>query len=197
MDDGVTKYRYNWIKTDPLDADELAPLIEARQRCYDAGYIGLYPDGVGYGNISMRSEEGFIISGTQTGGITELGSEGFCEVVETNIEQNSLICRGPVAASSEALTHAALYRLDHEIGGVIHIHNREMWERLMNTVPTTLTEVPYGTPEMAWEIERLWRESNLPEEKIVVMAGHPEGIIWFGKDLEEIVDARLKKIMDC
>lgn len=191
MDDGVTKYRCNWIKTDPLDPDQLVPLIETRQRCYDAGYIGIYLDGIGYGNISMRSKEGFFISGTQTGGIATLGSEGFCEVMETNIEQNSLICRGPVAASSEALTHAAFYRLDHEIGGVIHIHNREMWEHLMNTVPTTRADIPYGTPEMAWEIERLWKESNLPEQKIVVMAGHPEGIIWFGKNLEEVVEQRL------
>jgi ABC-type iron transport system FetAB ATPase subunit len=55
----------------------------------------------------------------------------------------------------------------------------------MNKVPTTAIEVAYGTPEMAKEILRLFREDNLMEKKIVVMSGHEEGIISFGKNLPE------------
>ena len=55
----------------------------------------------------------------------------------------------------------------------------------MDNVPTTKKEVPYGTPEMANEIFRLFKETAVQQEKIIVMAGHDEGIISFGKDLEE------------
>ena len=38
---------------------------------------------------------------------------------------------------------------------------------------------------MAKEIQRLFRETDVKEKKILVMAGHKEGIISFGKDLDE------------
>ena len=74
---------------------------------------------------------------------------------------------------------------DNSIQAIIHIHNLELWNQLMDKVPTTKKEVPYGTPEMAKEVFRLFQETNVKEEKIIVMAGHDEGIIAFGKDLDE------------
>ncbi len=194
MEEGVIKYHYERVEAPPPDRTVLQPLIDCRRRCYEAGYIGLYPDGIGYGNLSIRSDRGFIISGTQTGGIAEPGPEGYCEVIEADIERNRLLCRGPIAPSSEALTHAAFYRLDPGIGCVVHIHNRELWEQLLNVQPTTAPDVPYGTPAMAREIERLWKETNLRQRKIVVMAGHEEGIVWFGEGPEEIVELRLANV---
>lgn len=186
MDEGVVKYHCEWIRSGPLPGELLADLMRHRQWCFREGLIGEYPaERIGYGNISIRSGEGFVISGTQTGAIEELGAEGYTEVIEANIEQNRLVCRGPVAASSESLTHAMLYRLDRSINGVIHVHNGEMWRSLLNRVPTTGADVPYGTPEMAGEIERLWRETDLPERRILAMAGHQDGIISFGANLDE------------
>ncbi len=61
----------------------------------------------------------------------------------------------------------------------------ELWQKLMYKVPTTEAEISYGTPEMAKEILRLFREDNLMKTKILVMSGHEEGIICFGKNLQE------------
>jgi len=74
--------------------------------------------------------------------------------------------------------------LDESIGGVIHVHSREMWQRLLDRVPTSSRDVPYGTREMAEEIERLWNESDLRREKILAMGGHEEGVITFGEGLD-------------
>jgi hypothetical protein len=55
---------------------------------------------------------------------------------------------------------------------------------LIHHFPTTNENISYGAPEMANEIKRLFDETALKKE-ITVMGGHREGIISFGKDLEE------------
>ena len=61
----------------------------------------------------------------------------------------------------------------------------QLWERLINKIPTTSPEAEYGTPEIARDIIRLFKETDVKEKKILVMGGHKEGIISFGKDLDE------------
>ena len=58
-------------------------------------------------------------------------------------------------------------------------------EKLLELVPSTSKDVEFGTPEMAREIIRLFRETDVLEKKILVMGGHKDGIITFGKDLDE------------
>ena len=55
----------------------------------------------------------------------------------------------------------------------------------MDQVPTTQRETPYGTPEMALEMERLLRETDFTNTENLVDGSHEEGIITFGKDLAE------------
>jgi L-ribulose-5-phosphate 4-epimerase len=38
---------------------------------------------------------------------------------------------------------------------------------------------------MTGDIQRLFRETNLSAQKIFAMGGHEEGIVAFGKDLDE------------
>jgi L-ribulose-5-phosphate 4-epimerase len=57
---------------------------------------------------------------------------------------------------------------------------------------STLETVEYGTPEMARETVRLFNETDVKEKKILVMAGHKEGILSFGKDLNEAREVLLK-----
>ena len=110
-----------------------------------------------------------------------------CTVTSYDIEENALQCIGPVKASSESLSHAAVYECAPEIGAVSHVHHAGLWTALLHTAPTTGSEIAYGTPEMAREIKRLYRESTLPNVKPLAMAGHQDGLISFGKDLDESV----------
>jgi len=52
----------------------------------------------------------------------------------------------------------------------------------------------YGTTEMANEIKRLFIEANVKAEKIIAMAGHKEGLIAFGKTLDEAGEILLKRV---
>jgi hypothetical protein len=153
---------------------------------YELKQIGYYQElNIGYGNISIKTPQGILISGTQTGNIYPIKPEHFTLVTDYNINQNKVVCQGPIKASSESMTHTAIYEADESINAIIHIHNLKIWHELMYQVPTTNKEVPYGTPEMAQEIFRLFKETPVREEKIIVMGGHKEGIITFGSSLRE------------
>ncbi len=186
-DEGVTKYQCILEPGDAPDPRGIAELSACRQRLFAQAFIGVYPDGIGYGNVSVRigSSNRFLITGTQTGAKAALTAQDFTEVVDYSIGDNRVHCRGKIAASSESMTHAAVYELDPAIGAVIHVHSRALWQQGMNRLPTTAAAVAYGTPTMAAEMRRLYETSKLPRLKILIMAGHEEGLITFGATLAE------------
>jgi ribulose-5-phosphate 4-epimerase/fuculose-1-phosphate aldolase len=95
-------------------------------------------------------------------------------------------------ASSESLTHAAIYSCSKETNAVIHVHHKEKWNSLLNHAATTPLETAYGTPEMAYAIQNLILKNNIGNNKLIVMGGHEEGLISFGKTLEEATSTLLR-----
>ena len=183
MDEGVIKYQCHWAN-EAHGVEVPKELMHWRDRMYELGLIGVYEsDGIGYGNISIKVAEGMLISGTQTGHLPNLVADQYALVTGYSIPENWLECLGKVKASAESLTHLAFYEADPSIKAVIHIHSMAHWQRLMHKVPTSAALVPYGTPEMAVEISRLFKETNLAEKRIMVMGGHEEGLISFGENL--------------
>ncbi len=195
IDEGYIKYQCNWINCQAVPFEEIQELNYWRERLYQIGLIGEYDNGIGFGNISTRSADHpteFIISGTHTGSFPSLREQHYTKVTDFDLQRNCLTCRGPIEASSEALTHAAVYLANPKVNAVIHVHDLELWQRLMNKVPTTRRNCAYGTPEMAREMIRLCKEDNLKETEILVMSGHKEGIITFGSNLEEAGNLLMK-----
>lgn len=186
-DEGVTKYQCLLQTGAAPAAADIAELSACRQRLFAQRLIGVYPDGIGYGNLSVRigTSHRFFITGTQTGGMPALEPKDFTEVIDYSIRENRVHCRGKIAASSESMTHAAVYEINPAIGAVIHVHNRELWQRAMHQLPTTAASVPYGTPDMAAEMRRLYETTDLPRRRVLIMAGHEEGLITFGANLTE------------
>lgn len=187
IDEGVIKYSCEWVLGEKVDLEWLPSLIRWRNYIHQLGLIGVYDNGIGFGNISIRipGTLKFIISGSQTGHLAQLEAEHFTVVTDFNIEQNHLTCCGPIQASSESLTHAAIYSVQPQINAIIHVHHPQLWRTLLYQIPTTRKQVKYGTPAMATEMFRLFAEENLSQHKILVMAGHEDGFLSFGKDLNE------------
>ena len=100
---------------------------------------------------------------------------------------------GAAIPSSESLTHAAIYESDPTISAVIHCHDTVLWATLLDRAPTTSKSVAYGTPEMAYEIMRLFTVSDVRNTGIFAMAGHEAGIVTFGKDLEDAFDVVMRE----
>jgi L-ribulose-5-phosphate 4-epimerase len=188
MDEGYTKFEVRWTDHTALDCPEIAELERWRSPLFAAGLVGHYRDlGIGYGNISMRSGDdgAFVISGTQTGHLQHTAHAHYALVTDYDIDGNTVSCRGAVQASSESLTHAAIYELDPEIHAVVHVHSGVLWQRLQGIEPTTRADVTYGTPEMAREFERLFRETTFAAGGLAIMAGHESGIVSIGPTLRD------------
>ena len=188
IDEGVIKYEGRWTPGPAPDPEAATLLDHWRQPLFAAGLIGEYADlRIGYGNISMRHGDTrqFLISGTQTGRLARTLAQHYTLVTDYDIAANTVHCSGPMQASSEAMTHAAIYQLHESINAVVHVHSRPLWDALRGKLPTTDSHVPYGTPEMAAEFARLYSETSFAENGVAVMAGHDEGILSFGSTLEE------------
>jgi ribulose-5-phosphate 4-epimerase/fuculose-1-phosphate aldolase len=189
-DEGYIKFNCTWIEEGLESETIIEELNNWRQKLYNQQLIGAYPGGIGYGNISTRlMDDTFLITGAGTGNLKHLNDNHYTSVIGFDFDANTIICQGPIMASSESLTHAIIYETMPEVNAVVHIHHHVLWQKLLNTAPTTSAQVAYGTPEMANEIKRLLGAKNFRNRQILVMAGHADGLLAFGKDL---VDAGSK-----
>ena len=194
---GYIQFHCDWTPADPPVVP--AALLECREMLHRVGLIGVYPDGIGFGNISVKlpksGQDGraprFVISGTATGSLPTLGPEHFAEVTAFDFASNSLSCRGQVKASSESLSHAAVYANDPTAQAVLHAHHLKHWEALRDRVPTTDHAAEAGTPQMAWAIEELLGKPGVKEGGFFVMGGHREGLMAFGPTVAEAAERLL------
>ena len=191
IDEGYIKFNYDWIDSD-INYD-ISEINEVRDMLFGMNFIGAYDGDIGYGNISIRIGDNFLITGTGTGNLDRLTKKDYSLVTKYDFDKNSLTCNGRIRASSESLTHAAIYESDDDINAIIHIHSKELWDGLMDRVPTTSKDIGYGTPEMAYELKRFVKVCKQANDNIVVMAGHDSGIITFGKNLQEAQDKLMEK----
>ncbi len=211
--EGVVKYDAR--HTEAALSAELAPLAAAlaawRHPLRALGWLGREEGrygGYGFGNLSARvageladrlgldadAHRGaapFLVTGSQTGGEERLGLGGFALVERHDTAANRLWSRGEVAASSESLTHAALYAASPRVGAVLHVHAPELWRRRrVLGLETTGADVAYGTPEMAAEVaaaagragSRGATDGKPAGTGILAMAGHEDGILAWGPD---------------
>ena len=188
IDEGYIKYQCDWEQTSAITEADITELNLWRDRLYQLGLIGQYENGIGFGNISIRLPDSrqLIISGTQTGGIANLTTQHYTKVTDFDWHKNYVACQGEIKASSETLTHAAIYVAKPTVNAVVHVHHRELWRKLLNRVPTTNPKCAYGTPEMAAEIIKVCRSKQQPE--IIVMSGHEEGILSYGSNLTQAAE---------
>ena len=199
IDEGYVKYESHWTPGPATHVEAARQLDAWRKPLYEAGLIGQYADiGVGYGNISVRRGSAglFLISGTQTGHLPTTNEQHYALVTDCDIRNGIVRCSGPIQASSEAMTHAAIYNLGDAIGAVVHVHSAALWREKQGVLPTTDPGVAYGTPEMAYEFERLYRMGGLREVGVAVMAGHEDGLVSFGTTLEEAATRMLDLLQD-
>jgi ribulose-5-phosphate 4-epimerase/fuculose-1-phosphate aldolase len=205
QEEGVIKFDLRFTPSS-LDAQVLPDdLRRWRDRLWQEGLIGQQAeryDGYGYGNISCRlppfdappGQRAFLISGSQTGKLPRLDARHYAVVSACDIRQNRVTAYGPIEPSSEALTHAMLYEQDDDIHMVFHVHSPTIWQAADSMgLPVTAADIAYGTPEMAQEVARLFRETDVRQQQVFAMGGHEDGIIAFGSNAQQTGDI----LLDC
>jgi L-ribulose-5-phosphate 4-epimerase len=152
------KFTYQCARPDIAPFEAIAELNACRRKRLALRLIGVGSNGVGFGNLSVRDgvTGNFYITGSTTGGLPELTATDCVRVVSYDFARNWLRYEGAAIPSSESLTHAATYESD-----------------------------AYGTPEMAYEIMRLFTVCDVRSREIFVMAGHEGGNVTCGKNLED------------
>ena len=199
-DEGVIKFEAEHA-LEPLDprrfGDLACRLGSWREVLSKLQLVGQDPErygGAGYGNVSARlgapgsprGARAMMISGTQTGGLPRLTLRDLCVVERYDYRRNWVYSRGQTKPSSETMTHGAIYDLSPAIRFVFHAHSPVIWRQAQALrIPTTDHRVPYGTPEMAAEVQRLYSGTTLDATRIMAMGGHEDGIIVFGHNAEQ------------
>ena len=206
MEEGVIKFKLQFSEAGPVDMPPLAELNRWRTILWQQALIGQDParyEGYGFGNVSQRigsedfarGKRCFIISGTQTGHLPELDNTHYTLVKSYDAASNAVSAAGPIKPSSESLTHGMIYDLDNAIRIVLHVHSPDIWLAADSLgIPVTDSAVPYGTPQMAAEVQRLFNETDVREQKIFSMGGHEDGIVSFGTTAEEAGDILLRTL---
>lgn len=201
-DDGIIKYNIDNHTQGPCLSDSEYQDLECfRHKLYQLKLIGEYlPERIGYGNLSLRHDYQklhptdhiqFIITGTQTGGRENLTGCHYTRVLDFSFQKWAIKDMGPIQASSEALTHAAIYESAPEkIKAVFHIHNKDIWNGMITeNYNSTPADIPYGTEEMAFAVEECVAKSN---QGIIVMKGHEDGVISYGATMQIAMDLILE-----
>ena len=188
--EGYIKFSFNMKENKPVAENKITELNYYRQKCFALNLIGVNKSGeqkgVGFGNISVKDGDDFIISGAQTGRLEILTNKHYSRITGYDLSKNRVTCQGVIPPSSEAMTHAAVYDSDSSVKAVIHIHNKHTWDYLSKQdVPKTSKDAEYGTPEMGNEVQRLLKDTDASQKKIIVMKGHEQGVLVFGDSLRE------------
>jgi ribulose-5-phosphate 4-epimerase/fuculose-1-phosphate aldolase len=201
IDDGVIKYdRSNFSPCEGLMATEYTDLEYWRKKLYQMKLIGEYPEAlVGFGNMSVvfdysdffeSTHPQFVITGTQTGKYKELNGTHYTRILDYEVDQLKIKMMGSIEASSEALTHAAIYAANSNIKAVFHIHSNDIWlQMLADGSDKTSASIPYGTVEMAHATMKCISKKDAG---VFCMHGHEDGIVIYGRSLEEAGDLTIQ-----
>jgi len=197
--EGVIKYELHHINGKPLADAWVKDILDWFHQCHAVGLIGQDPNryaGCAYGNISRRVPDlpvdpdeseaiAFAISGTQTGMLENITPAHIALVTRVLEDQNMVFSQGPIRPSSEAMSHAMIYRARPDINAVIHVHSPEIWENAERLgLQATDPSADYGTQEMTQEVTRLLGDNTVIQMGAFSMGGHLDGIIAFGETME-------------
>lgn len=184
--EGVIKYVLDFVEADP-DMVDISALTAWRAVLMDLGMVGQDPEryqGLGFGNLSMRTPAGFLITGSQTGARQRLMIADHAEVTGWDLTDNRLAARGRTKPSSEALTHAAVYDARHDVDFVFHGHSPDIWNAAAELgIQITDASVPYGTPAMAVAVRD--RLAGAADCGLLAMGGHEDGIVAWGREAND------------
>ncbi len=180
LTEGIIRYKTKEYRQELLHKhSDVSELEYWREILFNINLIGEYEDKIGFGNLSKRfQKKGFLITASQTGSLPHLKNEHYCLVSDFNLSDFSLSYAGLLPASSEALTHGALYEADLNINYVFHIHHEKIWKGLLEDgEPKVSKGIDYGSPEMAETVKSLAKD---PSINLIAMEGHKDGVLSFG-----------------
>ncbi len=185
--EGVIKFKFNLKMAPKIEEKHFIHLEKWRAILFKMNLIGEYPiDKVGFGNLSAKVSQDsneFIITGTQTGKYPHLNGSQYTRITKCDPKKMTIDAIGPIAPSSETITHHVIYSISSKINVVFHVHHKDLWQYMLNNgYDKTPENVDYGTKEMAEAAKKCIGDKS---SGIFVMAGHEDGIVSYAPTVEE------------
>lgn len=184
-DEGIIKFKLTLKRAPAPEMNQVIALEKWRALFFKLGLVGEYPsEKIGYGNLSSRLHKNtFIITGSQTGHLAHLQAHHYTKVIDCDLKKGFVTAEGLIPPSSESLTHFGIYESNPLIQHVFHVHNNQLWKKMLEGNYDSVSEdIPYGTIEMAEATQVLMAGKT---SGMFVMKGHDDGIISYGTTAEE------------
>ncbi len=200
MEEGIIKFNFEHKVLDislldfiARNQEKIEKLKLVRNKLHEMNLVGVLENGIAFGNLSVRlgndERNIFLITGSATGGKAQLNLEDFALVDSFSIDRNFITSLGQVHASSESLTHAAIYQANKEVMAVIHVHNKIMFDSLTDgNIHSISKDIPYGSPQLAYALGDRASQSS---SGIVATKGHEDGVFAWGLEIGDVLDLLL------
>ena len=188
--EGKTKFQVRHETCVCCRESDVVELTKWRNKFKAAGLVGQDATkygGLGFGNLSKRMPDGtFLITACQTGLQENLTPDEYVTITAFDPSQNLVCSKGMRHASSETMTHLAVYDSNQGVRFVFHVHSPEIWTARDNLgLPTTSPDVECGTVEMNSEVRQLLKEREYFQKGVLAMGGHADGILAWGETADE------------
>ena len=177
------------INTQPSDT-KITQLAQWGKSFYSMGLVqGME------GNLSFRTQLGFIISGTGIP-LNALTQETVAEVtgVVYGLARNSVYVKGQVVPSRESILHSQIYEERSDINAIFHVHDSVLTRQAEKLgIPITGEEKEAGSRELAEEAVKLLKYSG--DLNYFVLRNH--GIVALGTTMDEagrLIEGMSKKV---
>ncbi len=131
------------------------------------------------GNLSFRSQEGFVITASGLKSKENLTDKCFVYVKDYEEQSNTFYVEGKKQPSSESIMHHLIYKTCEDINAVFHGHNNVIVKNADELkLPVTKKEYESGTIELAKEVLKV-----LGDNKVIVLKNH--GFVSLGTTMKE------------
>ncbi len=142
-------------------------------------------DGASTGNLSFRTEDGFIITGTSLKTKENLNNDYFVYVDNYDVYNNTIYAEGKQEPSCESIMHFLIYNTRGDINAIFHGHDASIVKNAEKLkLPVTEEEAPPGTIELANEVLSVLGNNNF----IVIKNG---GFVSVGRTMKEVGELAL------
>jgi ribulose-5-phosphate 4-epimerase/fuculose-1-phosphate aldolase len=135
------------------------------------------------GNLSFRTKMGFIITGSGLM-LNSVTKDTVVEVrgVVFGLNRPSIYTKGQAAPSEEALLHSVIYEAFPEINAIFFLTSNNIIEAAGKAgIPSTNTNRPTGSQELAQEVVNLFKCNNNMGSLLI----NNRGVITLGKTMSE------------
>jgi len=142
-------------------------------------------DGASTGNLSFRTEDGFIITGTTLKTKENLSNDSFVYVDNYDVYSNTFYVEGKLEPSCESIMHFLIYNTQGDVNAIFHGHDNSITKNAEKLkLPVTEEKQPPGTMEVTNEVLAVLDNNNF----IVIKNG---GFVCLGRTMKEVGELAL------